>query len=230
MTGARGLFVVGTDTGVGKTQVACALLRALVDRGERPAPFKPFESGSGRGSDAARLVAAARARDPRARVCPYRFRAPLAPAIAAARERARVDLDRVRAAFAELCRGGRSVIAEGAGGVLVPLVGSYTVADLLAELGLRALVVARDALGTINHTALTIEALRSRAVGVAGVVLNRSSAAGDPSRADNAAAIAGLTGEKVIAVLPFVRSPRPRLAGHAQIIGERLAELGLAPP
>jgi dethiobiotin synthetase len=228
-TMVRGVFVVGTDTNVGKTQVASALLRALADRGERPSPFKPFESGvvRGRPTDAEVLRDAARSRDPFSRICPYRFRAALAPGIAAHRERVRIDRSKVLAAFSTLSRAGRPVIVEGAGGLLVPLAGGFTVADLVVELGLRALVVGRDALGTINHCALTIEALRSRAVGIAGVILNRTVPMLDGSEEDNATAIASLTGERVLCVLPHLKSPRARLSAHARAVEGRLGDIGL---
>jgi dethiobiotin synthetase len=229
VTEIRGVFVVGTDTGVGKTQVACAILRALADRGEKPAPFKPFESGvvRRRARDAEALREAARSRDSINQVCPYRFRAPLAPGIAAAKEGVRIDRARVHAAFEAMARGNRPIVAEGAGGLLVPLAGGYSQADLVSELGLRALVVGRDALGTINHTSLTIEALQARAIGIAGVVLNRVSNQKDPSRSDNALAITSITGERILCVLPWVKQPKARLAAHAKQMNELLSEIGL---
>jgi dethiobiotin synthetase len=225
----RGVFVIGTDTNVGKTQVACALLRALADAGERPFPFKPFESGvvRSRPRDAEALRLAARSKDPMSRICPYRFRAALAPGIAASHQGVKVDRKRVFDAFAAIARTGRPVVVEGAGGLLVPLVGGYTVADLAGDLGLPVLIVGRDGLGTINHTALTVEALRARVIRIAGIVLSRVSPDKDPSHADNAKAINALTGEHVLAVLPHIPSSKLRLTEHARIVKRFLAAIGV---
>ena len=202
----RGLFVTGTDTGVGKTEVAVALLGGHRARGVDVAGMKPAESGTppGAASDAERLRAAAGGTDDPALVCPYRFAAPLAPAVAARLEGREVSFERVLECARELARRHAALLVEGAGGLLTPLTERHGYADLARALGLPVLVVARAGLGTVNHAALTCEALRARGIEVAGVVLNRATAASDPSEAHNAAEIERLTGARVLASLPFV--------------------------
>ena len=186
------LFVTGTDTGVGKTTVACALLAAARARGLRAMAIKPVETGCARDPDGplrpADALALERAsRDPLARretAAPdrpteptpistvYRFAAPLAPSVAARMAGDAVALapivravDRLRSLAPDL------LLIEGAGGLLVPLSESTDMTDLAAALAVPLLVVARDSLGTINHTLLTLEAAAARGLRVAGVVL-----------------------------------------------------------
>ncbi|HEX8953253.1 MAG TPA: dethiobiotin synthase, partial [Polyangia bacterium] len=165
----NGLFVTATDTGVGKTWVACALLRAAARRGLRVAAMKPCETGDG--DDGARLVeAAGRPLDP-SLARPYRFHLPASPEVAARAEGAVVDIARIADAFTRLTRDADFTIVEGAGGLLVPVAPGVLMADVAARLALPLLVVARAALGTVNHTLLTLEAARARRLSVAGVVL-----------------------------------------------------------
>jgi dethiobiotin synthetase len=180
----RGLFVTGTDTGVGKTVVACALIRALRAAGVDAGGMKPVETGVGEAGplDALALQAATGGADPLELVCPQRFALPAAPAVAAAAAGRAVDLASIRAAFDRLAARHDCVIAEGAGGLLVPIAKGFQMADLARELGLALLVVARSRLGTINHTLLTLEAARGRGLGMAGVVA--SHADGEISAAD----------------------------------------------
>jgi dethiobiotin synthetase len=208
----RGLFVTGTDTGVGKTEVAVALVAGLRARGLDVGAMKPAQSGieDGLPSDADRLRAAAGGGDPPGLVCPYALRAPLAPAVAARLEGVSISLDHVLACARELAARHQALVVEGAGGLLVPLTEGHTYADLAVALGLPVLVVARAGLGTVNHTALTVEALRARRLEVAGVVLNRATPGGDPSEPHNAAAIERLTGARVLASLPHEPDPAAR--------------------
>jgi dethiobiotin synthetase len=199
----RGLFVTGTDTGVGKTEVACGLLRAWRASGRDVAAMKPAQSGvePGTPSDAELLAAAAGTGDPADLVCPYSFAAPLAPAVAARLAGVEIDLARILAAARALASGHDALLVEGAGGLLVPLTARETYADLAVALGYPVLVVARTGLGTVNHAALTVEALRSRGLTVVGVVLNAATAARDPSEAYNAAEIERLSGAPVLGAI-----------------------------
>jgi dethiobiotin synthetase len=175
----NGWFVTGTDTGVGKTAVACALARTLRSRGVDVGVMKPVETGVGSDGplDALALRRAAGVGDPLEDVCPQRFALPAAPSVAAEAEAREVDLDAIRAAAKRILGRHQQVIAEGAGGILVPLRRDFTMADLARELGLPLLVVARARLGTINHTLLTLDAAALRGLPVAGVVISH----GDPS-------------------------------------------------
>jgi dethiobiotin synthetase len=192
----KGLLVTGTDTGVGKTEVACGLLRAWRAAGRDVAAMKPAQSGVSpdEPSDAERLAEAAGTGDPSELVCPYSFAAPLAPGVAARLAGTPIELERILAAARTLAARHEALLVEGAGGLLVPLTARETYADLAVALGFPVLVVARSGLGTVNHTALTVEALRARNLQVAGIVLNAASAARDPSEPHNASEIERLTG------------------------------------
>lgn len=163
-------FVTGTDTGVGKTEVSAALLSSMVARGLRPFAFKPCESGGN--ADSENLWKAAGGWQSRQSVCLYRFRAPLAPSLAARAERKRVDWKRLLSGFAQLGEG--PGVVEGAGGLFVPLDDRHDVIDLIEATGLPVVLVARAGLGTINHTTLSLQALASRKLPVAGVVLSQA--------------------------------------------------------
>ncbi len=200
----RGLFVTATDTGIGKSEVACAIVRGLRARGLDVGAMKPAQSGDVPGvpSDADRLRAAAGDADPPELVCPYRFAAPLAPAVAARLEGRTISLRHVIEIATVLALRHEALVVEGAGGLLTPLTDSETYAELAVALGLPALIVARAGLGTVNHTALTCEALRRRGVAIHGIVLNRPSMGADPSEPHNAREIERLSGASVLASLP----------------------------
>jgi dethiobiotin synthetase len=196
----RGLFVVGTDTGVGKTLVTTSLVRRWVSQGRRIAAMKPCETGDG--DDAAQLMrAVGRPLEPHL-VNPLRFALPAAPAIAAASEGRGVDLEALCTAAQTLAGDAERIVVEGAGGLLVPFTRTKTSADLIAALGLPVLVVARTALGTINHTLLTVEALRSRGIPLLGVVFSRSTGKEGPEEADSMTLCAELGRFRVLGTIP----------------------------
>jgi dethiobiotin synthetase len=198
------VFVTGTDTGVGKTTVACALLAAYARRGHAVVAMKPCETGGG--DDALNLAAATgRALDP-ALVCPYRFPLPASPEAAAAAAGATVDVARITDAFARLTCDADLALVEGAGGLLVPLGGGRNMADLAAALALPLLIVARASLGTVNHTLLTVEAARRRGLRVAGVILSRAADTAGPDEPTNPAAIARHGDVRVLGTLPYYKS------------------------
>jgi dethiobiotin synthetase len=200
----RGLFVTGTDTGVGKTVVSCALVRALRERGVDAGGMKAIETGVGPAGplDAIALRDAAGASDPLEDVCPQQFALPAAPAVAAGAESRSVDFDAIRLAFGRIVNRRDLVVVEGAGGLLVPIRGRETMADLAELLGLPLLIVARAALGTINHTLLTLEATAARGLPVIGVVI--SHAGGELSAADaaNLSALRGALGNQLVGEIP----------------------------
>ena len=239
----KGYFVAGTDTGVGKTEIARALCLLLAEAGLSPLALKPVETGCE--PDAPQDALALRAACgppgnalPLARVCPYRFRLPAAPLAAAEAEGAVVDLSVIEKIVAEAARpteaaqAARPIVVEAAGGLLVPLArevaqGSIEQADsargapalvlvtnldLAERLGLPVVLVGRAGLGTLNHCALSAQALLARGLTLAAIVLNRVAAVDDPSVAGNAALVAELTGARVLGPTPFVVSAagRPR--------------------
>ena len=170
------VFVTGTDTGCGKTWVACAFARSLRAAGKRVRVLKPIETGCERGvaADALALAEAANDDAPIERLCPYRFALPAAPEVAAAAEGASLELAPIEAAFARACADADLVIVEGAGGLLVPISPRLDMAGLARHLRLPVVVATRAALGTINHTLLTLEAARARDLRVLGVVVSHA--------------------------------------------------------
>ena len=200
----RGFFVTGTDTGVGKTLVSTALVRALRARGIDAAGMKPVETGVGPAGplDALALREAAGGADPLEDVCPERFALPAAPSVAAEEEGRTVDLGRIRAAFERLRARHACVIAEGAGGLLVPLAPGLDMADLARDLGLPLLVVTRAALGTINHTRLTLEAIAARGLALAGVVISHAGGPLSAADARNLEALRRLLGPRLVGEVP----------------------------
>jgi len=174
MTPTRGVFVTGTDTGVGKTVVACAIVRGLRRRGEVVRVMKPVETGVGeRGPlDAIALDRAAGHTDPLGDVCPLRFALPAAPNVAARAAGGRVETPMIRTAWARLVSRGGLLVVEGAGGLLAPLTDRLAMADLASELALPIVLVARGALGTINHTRLALAEIERRGLPLAGVAIS----------------------------------------------------------
>ena len=196
-----GLFVVGTDTGVGKTRVASAIASGWTLGGRRVGVLKPVASGASRiegrlvSDDAERLIEAVGGGVDHDRVAPIRFEEPLAPPVAARRQGERLTMDRLIEAV-ELCLSwwvGRAevMVVEGVGGLLCPIAEGATVADLAIVLDYPILIVAHRGLGTLNHTLLTVEAARGRGLRVAGVVLNAARPTTDPiAEATNAEELA----------------------------------------
>jgi len=166
----KGFFVTGTDTGVGKTFVSCALVRSARAAGLSVYAFKPIETGcpAGEYGEDQRALAAAAGEVPRGT---YRFLLPAAPWVAAQAEGAEIDLARVTSDLAAGSLYDR-VLVEAAGGWRVPITREADTSDLARICRLPVLVVARAGLGTINHTLLTLEAIQRDGLEVAGVVLS----------------------------------------------------------
>jgi dethiobiotin synthetase len=174
--GRRGVFVTGTDTGVGKTVLAAATCTALASRGERVATLKPAVTGLDEPAaewphDHELLAAAASAGQEPGDVAPYRFGPPLSPHYAAELAGERIEPARVLAAARAAAEGAGAFVVEGVGGLMVPLTPGYLVRDLAVDLELPVVIAARTGLGTINHTLLTIDAARAAGLHVAGVAM-----------------------------------------------------------
>ncbi len=207
----KGFFVTGTDTGVGKTQVAGALLSLFVDAGQRPFAFKPYETGvRDVPPDAAWLRACAGSWQPITTVCVHRFEAPLAPAIAGPS-----SWKKTLRTFQSFEGPG---VVEGAGGLRVPLDASHDVVDLAAALKLPIILVARAGLGTLNHVALSLDLLRARRLAVRAVVLVKSTVAVDPAEVDNPAWLKARHRVLVLGPLPFHRSVPRRHAALKKLL------------
>jgi len=221
----RGILVAGTDTGIGKTFVASALCRLLRRRGLPVVGLKPFETGcQPEAADAAALEREARSGLPLDLRCPVRYRAPLAPAAAAEREGLQGTLATALKAVAAASLG-RIAVVELAGGLFVPLDRKHTNLDLAIALRLPVLLVGRNALGTLNHLALSVEALRRRRLPVAALVLSRGHSPADPSQATNVRWARALTGVPVALALPRCSVPKASLALEALFERPPLAAL-----
>ena len=186
----RDLLVTGTDTGVGKTVIAAALVTALRRRGVRAIGFKPVETGltPGQSSDSDLLARASEDTNPLA-VPLLQLPEALAPAVAAERAGVTLDPDRIESRIAQLRGAGYTVVIEGAGGVMVPLAWNYSVLDLAQACDLDAVVVGRPGLGTLNHIAMTVMMLRSREIAIRGIVLNGGGHPPDLAEQTNPAAL-----------------------------------------
>ena len=203
----RGIFVTGTDTGVGKTAVAGAVLAALAARGETAAAFKPVMTGLDEPPgewphDHELLAAAASAGQAPEQVAPYRFRPPASPHYAAELAGEVVKPTRLVEAARAAASEADALVCEGVGGLLVPLTPELLVRDLAAELGLPVVVAARTGLGTINHTLLTVAAARAGGLGVAGVVMTPWPADPAPIERSNRETVERLAGVPVSGLPP----------------------------
>jgi dethiobiotin synthetase len=204
----RGLFITGTDTGVGKTLVAAALALFLRRRDLNIGVMKPVETGveqpEGLGPDAELLRWAAECEDDPALLSPFRLRTPLAPALAAEREGVRIDPAQLVAAAGTLMASHEFMLVEGAGGLMVPVSGGFLIADLALQLALPLLIVCRPGLGTINHTLLTVHAARTLDLPVAGFIINGMPEKPDAAEAQAPHALASLASADILGVLPQV--------------------------
>ncbi|HEX3511251.1 MAG TPA: dethiobiotin synthase [Solirubrobacteraceae bacterium] len=212
-----GLFVTGTDTGVGKTALSAALLAAMSVAGLAVSAFKPAVTGLDEAPDggwpADHELLAREAGMTAGEVAPWSFGPAASPHLAAELAGAEIDPGALIARGRELAAG-RVLVAEGVGGLLVPLTPSFSVCDLAAALGLPLVVVARSGLGTINHTLLTLAAARARGLEVQAVVLNRWPARPDAIERSNRETIARVGGVAVT-TLGELPSPDPEALAAA---------------
>ena len=214
----RGLFVTGTDTGVGKSVVAAAICAALVARGERISAFKPAVTGLDEDPgewppDHELLATAAGGAQAVEAVAPYRYRPPLSPHLAA--ELAGETIEPALLLEVARSNGERTLVAEGVGGLMVPITPGYLVRDLAIDLGLPLVVVARTGLGTINHTLLTVEAARTAGLDVAGIVMTPWPLEPEPIELSNRETVERLSGVVVSGLA--TTSPR-ELAGAGELL------------
>lgn len=179
LTSHKGLFVTGTDTGVGKTLVSCALLHAYTSAGLRTVGMKPVAAGCELGAaglvceDVEALWQASSERAPLDLVNPYAFTPPIAPHIAAVEAGVAIDLEHIRRAYIALAELADKVVVEGVGGFRVPLDARFDTADLARLLGLPVVLVVGMRLGCLSHTLLTVESIAARGLRLAGWVANR---------------------------------------------------------
>ncbi|HMK57330.1 MAG TPA: dethiobiotin synthase [Dissulfurispiraceae bacterium] len=215
----KGIFVTGTDTGVGKTVASAVIVAALMRQRIRVGAMKPIETGCEKRdgilvpADGSFLRSVSNMDDSLDLITPVRYELPLAPYVAESEENREVDLGRVFEAYKVLSSRYDFMVVEGVGGAMVPLTkkdGSpgraYLVADLMADLGLQAVVVARPALGTINHTLLTLSYLFDKGIGVAGIIISFSKPPdGTIAESTNPRALAELCRVPIVGTIPYMR-------------------------
>jgi dethiobiotin synthetase len=204
-----GLFITATDTGVGKTVIASAIARWYRDRGSRVGVCKIAATGCARrregliSEDSEVLAHCADSAFSLDVICPIRYAEPLAPAVAAQRSGVPLDWSLLQSSLHTMSSQSDVMIIEGVGGVMVPMDEKHTVLDVARWLRLPTIIVARPDLGTINHTLLTVNALRSAGVKIAGVVINRyPTNTPDTAQETNPAAIQKWADVPVLCLVP----------------------------
>lgn len=229
----KGIFILGTDTDVGKTVVTAGLACAFRARGIRVGVMKPVASGCIAygdmrvSEDIVFLMEAAR-NEYTSLSSPIRLKEPLAPSVAAEIEGTEIDVSKILRAYRQLGRQYDTILVEGVGGLCVPVRDDYFVSDLIRDLGLPVIIVGRIGLGTINHTLLTIEALRSRGITIAGVVLNGL----DPqskslAEATNPSVIEKLGAVRLLGVLPQIEGLSVRDCRYGDLEAQTIAHIDI---
>ena len=205
-------FITGTDTGVGKTLVTCAIIRYLIHNGNFALGMKPvasgmlFKNGSYYSEDTEAIVKAGRIKLPSDLVTPFMLKLPIAPHIAAEIEESVISWPLVSVSYQQIARQADSVIVEGAGGFRVPLGDGYDTADLAVQFGLPVILVVGLRLGCISHALLTAEAISARQLTLAGWVANQI----DPSMPyveENIATLEERIPAPRLATIPFLDDP-----------------------
>jgi dethiobiotin synthetase len=216
-------FVSGTDTGVGKTLISCALLYGFAARGKRVIGMKPVAAGcndGGQNEDALQLRAASNVTANYEQINPYCFTPAIAPHIAAHRAGVTIDISVIAKAYKELAENAELVIVEGAGGLLVPLDAQRDCAGLAKELALPVILVVGMRLGCLNHALLTVEAIAARGLTLSGWVANVVDA-GMEFIEENVAALQQRIAAPLLGVVPYLLHADARVAA-GQLHLERL--------
>lgn len=209
------IFVAGTDTGAGKTVVAGAMAAALRLKGKKVAVMKPVSCGGL--EDAEFLMRAAGSTDPISYVNPIALKEPLSPNVAAEREKVDIDLRRIDLAYDYFKRQKPDyLVVEGCGGLLVPITDKVSVADLIPRLEARVVLVSRAGLGAINHSLLSLEALRHRKIIPLGVIFSKTTSgpASVPEKT-NPDVVSRLANVRSLGVFPFMKPCEADCAGKA---------------
>ena len=207
---AKGYFITGTDTGVGKTIVAGGLAALYKNKGLNVGVMKPVATGCKRvnnaliSDDAVFLKFLAEVEDEYELINPVSLEQPLAPTVAARLSNKKIDLEKVRTAYDTLCERHEYMIVEGIGGLLVPIDEYYFVVDMAEEMELPLIVVCRPTLGTINHTLLTVSYAHQHGLDVKGIIVNESTENCDATlKKTNTGEIKRLTSLPILGTIPF---------------------------
>ncbi|MFA5825856.1 MAG: dethiobiotin synthase [Gallionellaceae bacterium] len=222
-------FITGTDTGVGKTLVSCALLHAFAAQGKRVVGFKPVAAGCDddyHNDDAQRLLLASNVLASYGQVNPYCFVHPVAPHIAARDSGVRIEMARILTSYRELAGQADEVIVEGAGGFMVPLNEKKNSADLAQELGLPVIVVVGMRLGCLNHALLTVRVIADYGLECAGWVANVLD--GEmPALQQNIDALCERIAAPLLGVIPYQTQPDARVSAahlHMKLLDKPAAQ------
>ncbi len=210
---AKGLFITGTDTGVGKTVVTAAILAHLRHQGQKTGVMKPIETGvdsecsSPANSDALFLMECGGIEDALAEICPIRLKSAASPFQAALIENRSIQPETILSAYRTLSKKYDWMLVEGIGGVRVPITQDYDVMNLMRDLVLPAVVVARYQLGTLNHTLMTLDTLKQNGIPVRGVVFNQTRPeAPDAIEQNQPRLIEELSGTQVLGEFPYINN------------------------
>ncbi len=222
----KAVFVAGTDTGAGKTLITGLMARYLKESGFRVITQKWVQTGSACDINAHRRIAGISGREIgrfQSRRLPYAFKLPASPHLAAKMERKNINSGRIKSSFRLLLKYFDFVIVEGSGGILVPLNEKKLAIDIVAELGLAVLLVARNRLGAINHTLLTVEALKARKIRILGIIFSNSSGQDRLIIEDNPRIIKAISKEDILGVLPY-RKTLEGLYKYFRPIGRKICK------
>ncbi|MBI4652590.1 dethiobiotin synthase [Candidatus Desantisbacteria bacterium] len=176
----KGIFITGTDTGIGKTIVSAGIARALSTMGFNIGVMKPIATGAIKSKngliseDAIFLKESITSPDPLSLINPSVYYHPLAPSVAAQISGTPVNIKKIMKCFSILKKKHDFIIVEGIGGIMVPITHNYMVADMIKEMNLPAVIVTRPGLGTINHTLLTLECAKTHGIKIKGIIFNHS--------------------------------------------------------
>ena len=223
-----GIFITGTDTGVGKTLVACGLAALLRESGYKVGVMKPAETGCEERDgkpfppDAYLLKEVSGCSEPVEKICPYRLRDPLTPSMAAEREGVKNDISLLEKIYGEISSNHDITLVEGAGGLFAPILPHYTYADLARLLKLPLLVVAANRLGVINHLLLTLEHASCRGLRVLGYVFNRLDAQRSLAADTNREALLSLTAVPYLGEIPYIEDLEAKRPSLADLFEEQL--------
>ena len=230
-----GLFITGTDTGVGKTLIAGAIARILTQQDIKVGVFKPVATGcrhsrEGLVSDDAEFLSYCAGCDyPLSVVNPVCFLTPAAPIVSADLERRQVDFEHIASTYKYICQSSDLVIVEGIGGVRVPLSADADVLDWALACDLPVVIVSRPTLGTINHTLLTIDAVRAVGLNLAGVIINGyNEAQAGPAENTAPQVIANCGKVNILSVVPFDETVDIEAGNLGEVIVDSLLDCNWA--
>ncbi|MEK6646509.1 MAG: dethiobiotin synthase [Candidatus Firestonebacteria bacterium] len=195
----KGIFITGTDTGVGKTLIVAGIAKMLLEKGVRVGIIKPISSGGIPSQD---IIYLQKCLSYKNIISPIQFKLPLAPYAAAKLENKSINFKKIFKSLDNLSKNCDFVIAEGIGGAMVPILKNYFVTDLIKDFKLPVIILSRPGLGTLNHTFMTIEVLEKRKIKILGVIINGFKKIGVPEKT-NSDIIEEISGYPILAKIKW---------------------------